>query len=95
MHSTIPLMQSRGSSVQIQSPVYFDRKEVKEAIHAPVDTEWTECSNVHVFPNGDGSLPSAFTVLPNVIEKSKRTVIAHGLADFNLIAAGARIAIQK
>jgi len=88
MHSTIPLMQSRGSSVQTYSLVYFDRKEVKEAIHAPVDTEWTECSNANVFPNGDGSLPSVFTVLPNVIEKSKRTIIAHGLADFNLIAEG-------
>jgi carboxypeptidase D len=34
-------------------------------------------------------------VLPNVIEKSKRTVIVHGLADFLLIAEGARIVLQK
>jgi carboxypeptidase D len=61
---------------------------VKQAIHAPVDTEWTECSNINVFPNGDGSLPPAFTVLPNVIEKNKRTVIVHGLADFVLISDG-------
>jgi carboxypeptidase D len=61
---------------------------VKEAIHAPVDTNWTECSEINVFPNGDGSLPAAFTVLPNVIEKSQRTVIVHGLADFILIAEG-------
>jgi carboxypeptidase D len=61
---------------------------VKEAIHAPLDTEWTECSDIDVFPNGDGSLPPAFTVLPNVIEKSQRTVIVHGLADFVLISEG-------
>lgn len=86
--STSRLMQTRGSFPQKQSPIYFNRKEVKEAIHAPVDTKWTECSNVNVFPNGDGSLPPAFTVLPNVIEKNQRTVIVHGLADFILIAEG-------
>ncbi|KAG1741365.1 Alpha/Beta hydrolase protein [Suillus lakei] len=77
---------SRGPSPQ--SPVYFNRTDVKKAIHAPVDTEWVKCSNINVFPNGDSSLPSAFTVLPNVIEKNQQTVILHGLADFNLIAEG-------
>lgn len=84
-----------GSIIQSQTPIYFDRKDVKHAIHAPVDTEWTECSNVNVFPNGDGSLPPAFTVLPNVVEKNKRTVIVHGLADFVLISEGTRIVIQN
>ena len=41
-----------------------------------------------VFPNGDASLPSAFTVLPNVIQKSKRSVIAQGLLDFLLHSRG-------
>ncbi|KAK0490289.1 Alpha/Beta hydrolase protein [Armillaria novae-zelandiae] len=78
-----------GSFEDIQlSPLYFDRQDVKEAIHAPVDVEWTECSNINVFPHGDSSLPSSFAALPNVIEKSNRTVIAHGLADFILIAEG-------
>ncbi|KAJ7476943.1 Alpha/Beta hydrolase protein [Mycena galericulata] len=77
------------------SPLYFDRKDVKLAIHAPTDVDWTECSNINVFPHGDASPPSALSVLPNVIEKSVRTVIAHGLADFILIAEGARIVIQN
>jgi carboxypeptidase D len=78
-----------GSFEEIQlSPLYFDRDDVKKAIHAPANVDWTECSNVNVFPRGDASLPSAFTVLPNVIEKSVRTVIVHGLADFILIAEG-------
>lgn len=68
-------------------PIYFDRPDVKQAIHVP-DVSWTECSNVDVFPHGDGSLPSALSVLPNVIEKSQRSVIVHGLADFILIAEG-------
>ena len=85
-----------GSFPQTQvSPLYFDRTDVKEAIHAPVDVDWVECSNINVFPDGDASLPPAFTVLPSVIEKSQRAVIVHGLADFILIAEGTRIAIQK
>ena len=79
----------------MQSPLYFDRKDVKKAIHVPVNQTWLECSDVDVFPNGDASLPPAFTVLPNVIEKSNRSVIIHGLADYVLIAEGARIVLQK
>jgi len=70
-----------GSFEDVQlSPLYFDRADVKKAIHAPANVTWTECSDVNVFPHGDASLPSALTVLPNVIEKSKRSVIVHGLA---------------
>ncbi|KAG6920015.1 hypothetical protein DXG01_010083 [Tephrocybe rancida] len=43
----------------------------------------------------DQSIPSTLSVLPNVIEKSVRTVIVHGLADFILVAEGTRIAIQN
>ncbi|THH29556.1 hypothetical protein EUX98_g4633 [Antrodiella citrinella] len=88
-----------GSFEQTQlSPLYFDREDVKRAIHAPLNVTWAECSNVNVFPRGDGSLPPAFTVLPNVIEKSERAVIVHGLADFILIAEGrvkTRIVLQN
>ncbi|KAG1785880.1 Alpha/Beta hydrolase protein [Suillus plorans] len=84
----------RGSFPQTQTPIYFNRTDVKEAIHAPVNTKWIECST-NVFPNEDSSLPPAFTVLPNVIKKSQRTATVHGLADFALIADGTRIAIQN
>ena len=78
----------------MQSPIYFDREDVKKAIHAPLNQTWSECS-AGVFPNGDPSLPPAFTVLPGVIEKSNRSVIVHGLADYILIAEGARVVLQK
>ena len=84
-----------GSFFQTQSPIYFDRPEVKAAIHAPMNVTWSECSNIRVFPRGDASLPPAVTVLPNAIEKSERSVIVHGLADFILIAEGTRITIQN
>ena len=83
-----------GSFFQTQSPIYFDRPEVKAAIHAP-NVTWSECSDIDVFPRGDRSLPPAFTVLPNAIEKSKRAVVVHGLADFILIAEGTRIVLQN
>ena len=79
-------------------PLYFDRADVKAAIHAP-NVPWQLCPSDEVsddvFPDGDASPPAALSVLPSVIEKSSRAVIIHGLADFNLIAEGARIVIQK
>ena len=77
----------------MQSPIYFDREDVKKAIHAPVNKTWNECSD-NVLPN-DTSLPPAFTVLPGVIEKSNRSVIIHGLGDYRFIAEGARVVLQK
>ena len=84
-----------GSFPQEQTPLYFNRTDVKTAIHAPLDVDWQECSDVNVFPHRDASLPPAMTVLPNVIEKNNRTVIVHGLADYILQAEGTRIAIQN
>ena len=83
-----------GSFFQTQSPIYFDRPEVKAAIHAP-NVTWSECSDIDVFSRGDRSLPPAFTVLPNAIEKSKRAVVVHGLADFILLSEGTRIVLQN
>ncbi|KZT23189.1 alpha/beta-hydrolase [Neolentinus lepideus HHB14362 ss-1] len=86
-----------GSFPQVQSPIYFDREDVKAVIHAPLNYTWSECSNNSVFAGdgGDTSEPSALSVLPGVIEKNERTVIVHGLADFVLIAEGTRIVIQN
>ena len=81
--------------MQAQSPIYFARDDVKAAIHAPLDVDWSECSDINVFPRGDNSLPPAFTVLPNAIEKSKRAVVVHGLADFILLSEGTRIVLQN
>ena len=74
--------------------MYFDRPDVKAAIHAP-DVDWVLCTDQKVFPKGDPSVPPAYTVLPNVIEKSKRSVIVQGLSDFVVIAEGTRIVLQK
>ncbi|KAA1470650.1 alpha/beta-hydrolase [Dentipellis sp. KUC8613] len=84
-----------------QDFIYFNRSlsdaalQVQDAIHAP-HINWEVCTHRPVYVNRkDLSIRSTLSVLPNVIEKSERTVIAHGLADFILMAEGARIAIQN
>ncbi|TFY81154.1 hypothetical protein EWM64_g2853 [Hericium alpestre] len=84
-----------------QEFVYFNRTDVQDAIHAP-HIVWEACANGDVYINAttgrggrDQSIPSTLSVLPNVIEKSERVAIIHGLADFILVAEGTRIAIQN
>ncbi|CAE6486959.1 unnamed protein product [Rhizoctonia solani] len=84
-----------GSFNNQQSPIYFNRTEVQDAIHAP-RINWDECSSIDVFVNGtDKSVPVMLSIMPNVIEKSERTVVMHGGIDYVLIAEGTRIAIQN
>lgn len=58
--------------------------------------EWNECSSIDVFVNGtDLSPPSGLSVLPSVIERTDRTILAHGLLDFILQYNGTLLAIQN
>ncbi|KAF7298105.1 Carboxypeptidase Cpds [Mycena chlorophos] len=85
-----------------QEFIYFNRTDVQDAIHAP-HINWEICASKSVYAaGGDKSVASMLTAaganistLGNVIEKSVRTVVAHGLADMILIAEGTRIAIQN
>lgn len=87
--------QSQGTDI------YFDRPEVKKAINAP-NVTWGECANGPVYNTSSGNsieadagLFSGLTVLPYVIEHSKRTVIGHGSIDFILINNGTLLTIQN
>ncbi|KAF3901987.1 hypothetical protein ABW21_db0207967 [Orbilia brochopaga] len=77
--------------------IYFQRPEVQKAINAPaIGEKWEECTNTEVFPHHDKSpYPIPAGVMARIIEKSERTIIAHGLHDFILLADGSRIAIQN
>ncbi|KAA1474008.1 alpha/beta-hydrolase [Dentipellis sp. KUC8613] len=84
-----------------QKFIYFNRTDVQDAIHAP-HIDYTICSESSVYvnattgqPGDDQSIWSTLSVLPNVIEKSERVAITHGLADYILLAEGTRIAIQN
>jgi len=66
--------------------MFSSSTDVQDAIHAP-HIEWQSCTDNTVYinpvtggPGRDTSIPSTLSVLPNVIDKSVRTVIVHGLA---------------
>lgn len=80
--------------------VYFNRADVKKVINAP-NVTWAEC-NYPVYNtssgqslDADNNLFSGLTVLPGVIDRSKRTVIGHGNLDMVLIMNGTLLTIQN
>ncbi|KAK6333649.1 hypothetical protein TWF730_003833 [Orbilia blumenaviensis] len=75
--------------------IYFDRPEVQKAINAP-RIKWEECSEQDVFIGGDRSpAPVPAGVLGRVVDRSERTIVAHGLLDFILIADGTLISLNN
>ncbi|EGG00649.1 putative carboxypeptidase cpdS precursor [Melampsora larici-populina 98AG31] len=80
---------------QTGDPAYFNRTEVKSMLHVPLDSKWQECTDNDVMLGDDTSLPVTMSVLPGVIKKNKKTIIAHPRADFALLAQGTRMAIQN
>lgn len=79
-------------------PVYFDRQDVKDVIHAPNKT-WKFCADGDVFVNGtDTSVvdgPGSQPVLPNVIDRTQNVILGHGSQDFVLISDGTLLSIQN
>lgn len=84
------------------SSVYFDRADVKHALHAP-NVSWAECSNERVFvggnsgpeQEGDTSANPIEHVLPQVIEATNRVLISNGDYDMVIITNGTLLAIQN
>lgn len=83
--------------------VYFDREDVKKALHAPESVEWSICSNENVFvggkagPEGEGdaSANPIEKVLPQVIEATNRVLISNGDYDMIIITNGTLLSIQN
>ncbi|KAK3361084.1 serine carboxypeptidase [Lasiosphaeria ovina] len=80
-------------------PVYFDRADVKAAIHALPNQTWEFCASQPVFVNGtDDSVnagPGSQPVIPHVVDRTQNVLIGHGSQDFVLIADGTLLAIQN
>lgn len=72
--------------------VYFNRTDVQKAINAPIQ-EWGECSNGVL--TTDTSPPSALSVLPSVVDRLERTIVAHGELDFILLGNGTLFALNN
>ncbi|KAK0739890.1 Alpha/Beta hydrolase protein [Apiosordaria backusii] len=74
---------------------YFDRNDVKAAIHAPQNKTWSLCADEYVFAGSDSSEPSTMYALPNVINKTGNVIIAHGQLDMVILSNGTLLAIQN
>ncbi|KAL5397335.1 hypothetical protein PMIN06_002697 [Paraphaeosphaeria minitans] len=81
--------------------IYFNRTDVKEALHAPIESNWQQCTDVNVFGNGtdrgsDTSAgPAIDGTLQRVIEFTNNTLIGSGDLDFLLSTNGTLLAIQN
>ena len=83
--------------------IYFNRTDVKEALHAPVDTNWLQCTDINVFGNGNDSSrasdksvgPANSGALQRVIEFTNNTIIGSGDLDMLLSTNGTLFAIQN
>jgi carboxypeptidase D len=74
---------------------YFNRRDVKEALHAPFEKEWSVCTNkVGTDPDKRSPLPIQ-GVLPRLIEKTNRVLIASGGLDGIILTNGTLLAIQN
>ena len=83
--------------------VYFNRSDVKAALHVPNDGTWYQCTPTNVFGNGNNSdalmdqslAPAQTDVLQRVIEYNNNTIIGVGNLDFLLAPNGTLFALQN
>ncbi|KAJ5786950.1 uncharacterized protein N7503_012162 [Penicillium pulvis] len=72
---------------------YFNQTTVQQALHVPI-TDYSVCGG-DIFPNGDGSVPSALGPLPSVIERTNNVLLGHGWFDYLLFMNGSLATIQN
>lgn len=74
--------------------IYFNRADVKKAMHAPANVEWTICANHQVLLD-DTSADSIYKAIPDVLAATNRFLIANGDYDMILTTNGTLLAIQN
>ncbi|OMP84268.1 Carboxypeptidase cpdS [Diplodia seriata] len=77
---------------------YLNRTAVKQALHAPLDTEWQLCTDKPVLGNfTDRSAPAGLSggPLQRVVEATNNVVVAHGTLDMILLSAGSLLTLQN
>ena len=91
------VMKAAGSK-----PAYFNRADVKTALHAPASSKWAMCNSARVFvgrggPQREGDLsPDPIqSVLPKVIQATNRVLVANGDYDMIIISNGTLLSIQN
>ncbi|KAK5737558.1 hypothetical protein LTR17_006605 [Elasticomyces elasticus] len=91
-------------------PVYFNRTDVKKAMHAPMNVTWSECNGgVFLADDGNGGGPGSGGpeaygdtspdpiqgVLPKVIAATNRVLVANGDLDMEILTNATLLAIQN
>ncbi|CAG8935710.1 unnamed protein product [Penicillium salamii] len=82
---------------------YFNRTDVKKALHIPPGIDWELCSLESVFVSPDLGPEQAFDssanptehILPRVIEATNRVLVSNGAWDYLIITNGTLVAIQN
>ena len=78
-----------------ESTNYFNRTDVKNAINAQLNVDWSLCSTHSVFVGGnDTSADPIQIVLPRVIEVTEKVLISNGDWDMLIPTNGTLLAIQ-
>ncbi|KAG6051946.1 hypothetical protein E4U39_006469 [Claviceps sp. Clav50 group G5] len=75
--------------------IYFNRPDVKKAINAPLDRNWSSCSTTSVFVDYDTSPWSSASIFGKVIDATKNVIIGHGTLDFLFTTNTTLMAIQN
>ncbi|KAG5944517.1 hypothetical protein E4U60_005899 [Claviceps pazoutovae] len=73
---------------------YFDRQDVKKAVHAPLNHSWGLCVDTS-FVKRDESEPPYKYELPNVIDKTRNVIYVQGGTDFILAPSGVLLGVQN
>lgn len=85
-----------GDYLPAGAEIYFNRTDVKRAINAPLDSNWTQCKGPVFVGDGDQSLASALSgTLTNVIDKTRNVVIGGGELDFVVVNNGTLLVLQN
>lgn len=77
--------------------LFFNRPEVRAAMHAPPGTNWSACaaSTVYAGPGNDQSPRPDLTVLPDMFERVPLNIVANGALDFLIPSLGTLFALQN
>ncbi|KAK2059143.1 serine carboxypeptidase [Colletotrichum caudatum] len=94
---------NQGDYTPQGAQIYFNRTDVKEALHAPLDSNWMQCTDINVFGRGNESSdagddsidPVSAGVLQRVVEYTNNTIIGNGDLDYILATNGTLFAIQN
>lgn len=75
--------------------IYFNRTDVKKAIHAPSRSNWMQCGGPVFVNGGDTTVgPALDGTLTNVIDKTKNVLVGSGDLDYVVISNGTLLALQ-